>query len=167
MFKILQVVNIAMFTFFMNLKWVVDDDFSSSNEYSGKPGVSHIEAMCHKDVLLCNVTCDVIKLCALQLWACRLKLWKTLGWSGDKKIEKSSPFCSTKAQTGSEYDDKFPWVERRSKVRCWSARCLISAKSFWCLCILVLNWCNIYQSWYQESYTLDTKVFSNFDTREI
>ena len=31
------------------------------------PGVSHIEAMCHKDVLLCNVTCDVIKLCALQL----------------------------------------------------------------------------------------------------
>ena len=32
-----------------------------------RSGVSHIEAMCHKDVLLCNVTCDVIKLCALQL----------------------------------------------------------------------------------------------------
>ena len=55
---------------------------------------------------------------------------------------------------------------QRSEVCCWSAWCLISAKSFWCLCIIVLNRCNIYRSWYQESYTLDTKVFSNFDTRE-
>ena len=36
-------------------------------ENQQRTGVSHIEAMRHKDFVLCNVTCDVIKLCALQL----------------------------------------------------------------------------------------------------
>ena len=53
------------------------------------PGLSYIEAMCHKDVVLCNITCDVIKLCALELWACRLKLWKNLSWSEVKKKSKN------------------------------------------------------------------------------